>query len=81
VTIMSITILFHDAMMNDPSNIHEFALSAHRSPTKAELSSFLYSDALAGEVNHLWSVPLLGLTVARISALIGKAVRPALSPT
>jgi hypothetical protein len=71
-TIMSITCLFHDAMMKDPSNIHEFARGAHRSPTKAELSSFLYSDAFAGGVNHIWIGPLLGLTIGGVGAIIGK---------
>lgn len=75
VTGMSITILFHDAMMQDPSNLHEFALSAHRPPTRAEFSNFLYWDALAGCVNHLWIGPLLGLTAGGIGALCGKLVR------
>jgi hypothetical protein len=34
--------------MKDPENIREFALSAHRAPTEAELSGFLYWDALGG---------------------------------
>jgi len=36
VTGVAMIFLFHDAMMRDPSNIHEYARSAHRSPTKAE---------------------------------------------
>jgi hypothetical protein len=71
-TLMSITILFHDAMMKDPSNIHEFARVAHRSPSEAELSSFLYSDAFAGGVNHIWIGPVLGLTVGGVGAIMGK---------
>lgn len=72
VTGVTMIFLFHDAMMNDPSNIHEFARSAHRSPTKAELSEFLYSDGVAGMVAHLVIGPLLGVTVGGIGAIIGK---------
>jgi hypothetical protein len=72
VTLMSVVILFHDAMMKDPSNIHEFARTAHRAPTEAELSDFLYWDALGGALNHLWIGPLLGLTVGGIGAVFGK---------
>jgi hypothetical protein len=75
VTIMSITILFHEAMMKDSSNIHEFARSAHRTPTEAELSAFLYRDALGGGLNHIWIGPLLGLTIGGIGAIIGKSLR------
>jgi lysylphosphatidylglycerol synthetase-like protein (DUF2156 family) len=65
---------FHGALMQDPSNIREFARAAHRAPTAAELSSFLYWDALGGAVNHLWIGPLLGLTIGGIGAVIGKAM-------
>ena len=40
-TLLGMTFLFHSAMMVDPSNMHEFALNAHRTPTRAELSKFL----------------------------------------
>jgi hypothetical protein len=43
---MGMVTLFHSALMQDPSNIHEFARTAHRAPTEAELSSFLYWDML-----------------------------------
>jgi hypothetical protein len=71
---MSITILFHDAMMLDPGNIHEFALSARRAPTQAELSHFLYWDALGGGLNMLWIGPLLGINVGGVGTLFGKAM-------
>ena len=79
VTGAAIVVLFHDAMMKDPSNIHEFSLSVHRSPTQAELSDFLYSDMAAGMVAHLLIGPLLGVTIGGIGALIGKLAtgRPA----
>jgi hypothetical protein len=64
--------LFHEALMLDPSNIHEFARTAHRVPTEAELSNFLYWDALGGALNHLWIEPLLGLTVGAVGAIFGK---------
>jgi hypothetical protein len=72
VTGMGIVVLFHSAMMRDPSNIHEFARTAHRAPTEAELSSFLYRDMLGGALNHLWIGPFLGLTVGGIGAVFGK---------
>jgi hypothetical protein len=72
VTGVTMIFLFHDAMMNDPSNIHEFARSVHRSPTKAELSEFLYSDGVTGCMAHLVIGPLLGVTVGGIGAIIGK---------
>jgi hypothetical protein len=72
VTLMTIVILFHAALMKDPSNIHEFARTAHRAPTEAELSKLLYWDALGGALNHLWIGPLLGLTVGCVGAMSGK---------
>jgi hypothetical protein len=72
LTLMSMVILFHDALMKDPSNIHEFARTAHRVPTESELSTFLYRDALGGALNHLWIGPLLGLTVRGVGAIFGK---------
>jgi hypothetical protein len=75
VTILSVTLLFHDALMKESSNIREFALSAHRPPTGAELSAFLYWDAFGGGVNHLWIGPLLGVTIGGVGAVIGKFVR------
>jgi hypothetical protein len=75
LTVVGITTLFHDAMMSDPSNIHEFARSAHRPPTPAELSSFLYRDALGGGLNHIWIGPLLGLTFGGAGAMLGKSMR------
>jgi hypothetical protein len=72
VTGMIVVIHFHAALMKDPSNIHEFARTAHRPPTAPELSTFLYWDALGGALNHLWIGPLLGLTVGGIGAILGK---------
>jgi hypothetical protein len=79
VTGATIVVLFHDAMMKDPSNIHEFSLSAHHPPTQPELSDFLYSDMVTGMVAHLFIGPLLGVTVGGIGAIIGELVmaRPA----
>lgn len=72
VTIVILVVLFHDALMKDPSNVQEFARTAHRAPTEIELSKFLYWDALGGAMNHIWIGPLLGLTVGGIGALVGK---------
>jgi hypothetical protein len=70
--ITTMVILFHGALMKDPSNIHEFARTAHRAPTEAELSRFLYWDTLGGALNHVWIGPLLGLTIGGIGAVVGK---------
>jgi hypothetical protein len=74
-TLVTITAAFHEAMMKDPSNVQEFARTAHRPPSDAEMSYFLYSDALGGGLNHLWIGPLLGLTVGGIGAFIGRVAR------
>jgi hypothetical protein len=71
MALMSVVTLFHGALMKDPSNIHEFARTAHRAPTEAELSDFLYRDALGGALNHLLIGPLLGLTIGGIGGLFG----------
>jgi hypothetical protein len=76
VTGIGIVILFHGAMMQDASNIHEFARTAHRVPSEAELSRFLYWDALGGVLNHFWIGPLLGLTVGGVGAIIGERMSP-----
>ena len=62
-------------MMLDPSNIHEFALNANRTPTQAELSNFLYTDALGGALNMMWIRPLLGITLGGLGAVAGKLMR------
>jgi hypothetical protein len=72
---ISVTILFHDAMMLDPSNIHELSRGAQRLPTQAELSAFLYWDAIGGGFNHIWIGPLLGITFGGIGAMVGKSMR------
>jgi hypothetical protein len=71
VTAMSLIILLHNALMKDPSNLQEFARSAHRAPTEAELFNFLFWDGLRGAVNHLWIGPILGATVGGIGAIVG----------
>lgn len=75
VTGMSMVILFHGALMKDPSYVHEFAQTTHRQPTEAELSNFFFWDMLGGALNHLWIGPLLGLTVGGLGAIIGKLAR------
>lgn len=77
VVVILVTILFHKAMMSDASNIHEFSLTAHRAPSQAELSSFLYRDALGGGLNHLWIGPLLGVIVGGFGAILGRSARRA----
>jgi hypothetical protein len=62
-------------MMKDPSNIREFARSAHHMPSEEELSSFIYTDGFAGGLNHVWLGPLLGIIVGGIGAVLGRAMR------
>jgi hypothetical protein len=47
----------------------------------AELSHFLYFDALAGGVNHLWIGPLLGVTVGALGAVAGRAAGNDVKPS
>lgn len=75
VTLMGMRFLFHNAMMLDRSNIREFALNAHRGPTQAEPSKFLYTDALGGALNMMWICPLLGITLGGLGAVAGKLMR------
>jgi hypothetical protein len=72
---MSVIVLFHDALMKDPSYIHEFVRGAHHVPSERELSEFIYWDGLGGGVNHMWIGPLLGITVGGIGAAVGKVLR------
>jgi hypothetical protein len=75
VTIASTVLLFHDALMEDPSNVREFALGAHRAASDDELSRFIYWDGFAGGANHIWLGPLLGITAGGIGAVLGKPLR------
>jgi hypothetical protein len=75
VTVIGVNILFHDAMMKDPSNIHEFVRTVHRLPTDSELSDSIFTDAVGGCVSQIWLGPLLGLVVGGIGALAGKLLR------
>jgi hypothetical protein len=59
-TSMGMTVTYHDAMMQDPGNVHEYRLSAPEPPTREQLSSFLYWDALGGALNMMWITPLAG---------------------
>lgn len=75
VTVISVNILFHEAMMRDQLNIHEFVRTMHRVPTRAELSDFILGDALGGAVNQLWLAPSLGLVLGGFGALVGMMLR------
>jgi len=67
VTGMGITIAFHDAMMKDPGNIHEYQLSTPTPPpTEEQLSDFIYSDALEGSVIMMFLSPLAGTILGPI---------------
>jgi hypothetical protein len=75
VTVIGINILFHDAMMQDPSTIRAFIQAVHHEPTNTELSDFILTDALGGCAMQLWIGPLLGLVIGGTGALVGKIVR------
>jgi hypothetical protein len=66
VTGMGMTIAFHDAMMKDPGNVHEYELSSPTPPTEEQLSDFIYSDALEGSVIMMFEGPLVGAILAAI---------------
>jgi hypothetical protein len=66
-TLMGMTAFFLDALRQSPSDLAEFARSGDKS-----LSHFLYLDALAGGLNHLWIGPALGIILGSIGATAGK---------
>ena len=66
VTGMGITIAFHDAMMKDPGNVHEYELSSPTPPTQEQLSDFIYSDALEGSIIMMFLGPLAGTILGAI---------------
>ena len=75
VTVISVNVLFHEAMMKDPLNIQEFVRTMHRVPTRAELSDFIFVDALGGCAMQLCLAPLLGLVLGAFGALVGMVLR------
>jgi len=66
VTGMGMTIAFHDAMMKDPGNVHEYELSSPTPPTEEQLSDFIYSDALEGSIIMMFEGPLAGTILGAI---------------
>lgn len=60
VTGMGMIIAFHDPMMKDLGNVHEYQLSTPTPPTDEELSAFIYSDALEGSIIMMFVGPLAG---------------------
>jgi hypothetical protein len=66
VTGMGTIIAFHDAMMKDPGNVREYQLSTPTSPTKEQLSEFIYSDALEGSIIMMFEGPLAGTILGAI---------------
>jgi hypothetical protein len=66
ITGMGMTVAFHDAIMQDPGAVHEYELSMPTPPTPAELSSFVYVDALGGVLMMLWIIPLEGMILGSI---------------
>jgi hypothetical protein len=77
VTGMGMTIAFHDAMMEDPGNIHEYELSSPTPPTQEQLSDFIYSDAEEGSFIMLFEGPLAGTILGAIGGGGGMLLIPA----
>jgi len=66
VTGMGITVAFHEAIMQNPVEVHEYELSMPTPHTAAELSSFVYVDALGGVLMMMWIIPLEGMILGAI---------------
>jgi len=66
ITGMGITVAFHDAIMKDPAAVHEYELSMPTPPTPAQVSSFVYWDALGGVLMLMWITPLAGTILGAI---------------
>jgi hypothetical protein len=72
VTGMGMTVAFHDAVMKDPGNVHEYRLSTPTPPpTEEQLSDFIYSDALEGSVIMMFEGPLAGTILGAIGGGAG----------
>jgi hypothetical protein len=67
---MGMEVVFHSFLIRSPSVLAEFARSG-----ESGLTQFMYLDALAGGLNHLWIGPLLGVTVGSIGAGLGLLAR------
>jgi hypothetical protein len=70
VTMLAMTTLFLDALRQSPSDLAEFARGHEQS-----FSQFIYLEALAGGLNHLWIGPLLGAVLGSVGAAAGKRFR------
>lgn len=75
ITGMGMTFVFHDAMMKDPGNIHEYQLSSPTPPTEEQLSRFLYWDALGGMLNMMWILPAAGAALGMVGGGTALPVR------
>ncbi|HTF70058.1 MAG TPA: hypothetical protein VK638_46010 [Edaphobacter sp.] len=60
-TLMVMTTVFLDALRQSPSDLAEFAKSGDGS-----FFHYLYRDALAGGLNHLWIGPALGVILGEL---------------
>ncbi len=72
ITGMGMNIAFHDAIMKDPVAVHEYELSMPTPPTPAQVSSFVYWDALGGVLQMMWITPLAGMILGSIGGGGGK---------
>jgi len=68
--LMSMEVVFHNALRQSPSVLSEFATSG-----QTDLSLFMYGDALVAGIAHVLIGPALGITVGAVGATIGMLVR------
>jgi hypothetical protein len=67
---IAMEIAFHNALLQSPSVLSEFATSG-----QTDLSQFMYGDALVAGVAHVLIGPALGITVGAVGAGLGMLVR------
>jgi hypothetical protein len=70
VTLVGMTALFLDSLSRSPSDLAEFATSGDQS-----FSYYLFLEALAGGLNHLWIGPALGIVLGSLGAAAGRTLR------
>ncbi len=69
------TAVFLNVMTRDPAHVRDFVRHVGHLPSQAELSRFLYRDALGGALNMLWISPMLTILFGAAGAIFGKAMR------
>jgi hypothetical protein len=71
VTLVGMTAIFLNALSHSPSDLAEFATSGDQS-----FSHYIFFEALAGGLNHLWIGPMLGVILGSLGAAAGRKFHP-----